>query len=356
MSLIKSIIIILISLLISLFIVEFILSNVKPVQIRSDPNWVADGYTRGHYEPYQKIRGSIGHNITNIYGRKQFAEYSLNKYGFRGDDWNEELINSIIFFGGSSTFSFHDNDDQTWVEIATNCKSESLNKKIQPINLSHPGFSIFDAPHLFLQKGSHYEFNTVVVNHLWNDIKFISALTTNQDILKNTKPESSKVTLKSILLDLGLFQNTLGNIVILYRNFNEIMGENTFKYNKPITNDNIRNGLKKIKMQYISLIKLIEKDKTIILFKQPLIVESNNSRYDKYISYELIGMDKLALLDVQNRYYQMLDDLEIEFSNVTIFDANNILPKNLEYFEDHVHLQRIAQKTLGKALCNYKTN
>ena len=84
MNWIKDISLFIASILISLLLCELILSIVNPINLRSDPKWVPDGHTRGHYVPNEIIRGSVGHNIRNPNLRQNYARYSLNKYGYRG--------------------------------------------------------------------------------------------------------------------------------------------------------------------------------------------------------------------------------------------------------------------------------
>ena len=356
MSWIKDISLFFVSVLISLFLCELILSFANPINLRSDPKWVEDGYTRGNYVPNTTINGSVGHNVRNPYLRDDYATYSLNKYGYRGSDWDVSYPNNIAFYGGSSTFSFHDNDVDSWPFIAIDCINESRDIQYQKLNFSHPGNSIFDAPHIFLQKGIHFKTEWIVTYHLWNDIKIIRALTENDNFLFNTTPAYSSFTLKSLLLDLGIFPNLLGNINIVYKKYsNSGVYESYYKTDKKIeiTESDVDIGLSKIKNNYDALIKLSPSNQKFLFIKQGLLLDKNNDSYDSQIAWKLIGLNKEEFLNVQMKYYSMLDTLARDNTNVYILNADDLIPKSLEMYEDHVHLQRKAQIILGDNVCNF---
>ena len=356
MNWIKDISLFIASILISLLLCELILSIVNPINLRSDPKWVPDGHTRGHYVPNEIIRGSVGHNIKNPNLRQNYARYSLNKYGYRGPDWDISNPNGIAFYGGSSTFSFHDDDKDAWPFIAVECINEFRDIKYQNLNFSHPGNSIFDAPHLFLQKGIHFKTDWIVTYHLWNDIKFISAITENNDFLFSAIPSDSSLTLKSLLLDLGIFPNLLGNINILYRKYiNDSIYESSYNVDKKIniTDSDIDSTLRIIKSNYDALIKLSSPSQKFLLIKQGLLLDKDNNIYDSEIAWQLIGLNKKQFLNVQERYYSILDSLAKDNKNVYVLNADEVIPKNLEMYDDHVHLQKKAQKILGSSVCNF---
>tara|TARA_X000000368_G_scaffold66795_1_gene48089 strand:- start:4392 stop:5477 length:1086 start_codon:yes stop_codon:yes gene_type:complete len=355
MNWIKNISVLLISILISLFICELVLGYLKPIDLRSDPKWVPDGFTRGHYLPNETIQGSVGHNVRNPNLRIESAEYTLNKYGYRGSDWNILSPKSIAFYGGSSTFSFHDNDEDAWPFITINCLNKNQEIQYQNLNFSHPGNSIFDAPHLLLQKGIHFNSDWIITYHLWNDIKFIRALSENSDFIFNTNPSDSSITLKSVLLDLGIFHNLLGNINVIYRKFINRSYESSFDLTKNVNikESDIDSTLSIIKDNYVALINLSSPSQKFLFIKQGLLLDENNNSYDAEISWELIGLNKVEFLKVQSDYYSMIDSLAKDNANVYFLDADKIIPKNLEMYDDHVHLQRKAQKILGESVCEY---
>ncbi len=358
MNWIKSIIVAFVSVMASILFAEIVLSYAKPVNIRNNPKWVADGYTRGHYKPNQEIIGSVGHNSLNPYPRTEAARYSVNKFGYRGKDWNKNHDANIAFFGGSSTFSFHDNDKKAWPFVASECINETSGTKYQNLNFSHPGYSSFDAPHLLLQKGAHFTINWVVTYHLWNDIKFIKPLAVSPDFLFNTQPATPKITVKSILLDMGLFPNLLGNLHIVFNRYVRSAQESYFIGDNggEIGVRDIKLTLEKIKLNYLALIKLSPKTRSFLFIKQGLLLDEGNNLYDSEISWRLIGLNKQQFLHVQKEYYLMLEEIALKHENVHILDADKLIGKNLKMYEDHVHLSPAAQSILGRAVCRYVTS
>ena len=49
----------------------------------------------------------------------------------------------------------------------------------------------------------------------------------------------------------------------------------------------------------------------------------------------------------------IIDNLARDNKNVYVLNADEIIPKNLEMYDDHVHLQRKAQKILGESACKH---
>jgi len=355
MTWIKNLSVLIISFMFSLILAESILAYLKPISLRSDPKWVPDGYTRGHFKANQTIRGSIGHNVRNPNHRVEAATYTLNKYGFRGSNWDTSKSNGVAFIGGSSTFSYHDIEDESWPFIATNCLEDRNKIQYQNLNFSQPGYSIFDAPHLYIQKGFQFDIDFIVTYHLWNDIKFIRALSLDPEFFFNTNAITQNHTLKSIFLDLEIFPNLSGNLNILYRKYTNTNLENAYKIEEDIkvTDVEIELTLEKIKEQYHALIRLRSPATKLLLIKQGLLLNQNENSNDAEISWDTIGLTKEQFLNIQSLYYGMLDDLARDYPNVFVLNADGIIPKNLEMYEDHVHLQSKAQEILGIKVCEY---
>ena len=355
MNLIKNISIVAIASFLSVLVAELLLSFLNPIDLRSDPKWVADGYTRGHYKPNQVIEGSIGHNVRNPNWRREMAKYKLNNFGYKGDNWDPKKSNGIAFYGGSSTFSFHDNEINSWPFMTTKCLNSTGTLGYQTLNYSHPGYSIFDAPHLLLQKGQHFKADWIITYHLWNDIKFIKAVAADPNFLLNTSVAESSTTIKSIILDLKLLHNLVGNINVAYKKFARDKNENSYEglTKKKIENKDIDLGLSMIRNNYLSMINLSQKNQKFLFIKQGLLLDRGNPLHDREIDYELIGLDKAQFLETQKKYGLMLDQIATDFSNVYVFDADAVIPKNLEMYEDHVHLQPQAQVLLAKSVCDY---
>jgi|TARA_B110000977_G_scaffold198478_1_gene283421 hypothetical protein len=355
MSWIKNFSLFVISLLSAVLVAELVLSYLKPVTIRNDPKWVADGYTRGHFKPNQKIIGTVGHNALSPYPRIETAKYSLNKYGYRGKDWDINYPYNIVFIGGSSTFNFHDNDDKAWPFVASNCLNEVSSTNYQNLNFSHPGYSIFDAPHLLLQKGAYFKIDWLITYHLWNDIKFIKAFAKNPDFLFNRQPEVSTTSLKSIILDLGIFPNLLGNMNLVYKRYLKSNQESFYENDigKEISREDIESTIALIKSNYLALIKLSPPSRNFLFVKQGLLLDKDNDSFDSEIAFHYIGLTKRQFLLAQDKYYSMLDEIASGYPNVHVFNADEIIPKDLEMYEDHVHLNAKAQSILGKSICKH---
>lgn len=348
---IKNVIIIIISTVMSLAFADWIIANFRPVTFSVAPDWVPDGYSRGYYEPYSYVQGSIGHNRETPFPRADIAKYSLNKFGHRGEDWEIEYENNILFFGGSSTFSFHDNVENSWPSIVVECLNKKDKREFKLVNLSIPGNSIFDVPHQYIQKGLRIQHKAVIINNLWNDMKFINLLSKNELELFKTPVAVNTDYVAKFFKQYVPFKNFFGAIYLVNR---EIINTNTeyFELDGKVSSLGMKIWLQEIKQQYKNIINLADYETKIFILKQNLLLQEKNNNLDSISGFENLGMTKVEMIEARNAYYAILDELAIQHDNVSVIDTSSIIPRDLEHFEDHVHLQPKGQKVLGNSVCN----
>ena len=350
MSWIKNAFIIIISTVISLALADFIIKNVQPVTFSVAPNWVPDGYSRGYYEPYSLVQGSIGHNRKTPFPRATSSNYYLNKFGHRGEDWDIEDENNILFFGGSSTFSFHDNVENSWPSITIECLNELNKQEYRLVNLSIPGNSIFDVPHQYIQKGLRIQHKAVIVFNLWNDMKFISQLSNNELDLFTTPIAENTDYVAKFFKQYVPFKQFFGTVYLIYRNTINTANEH-FESDGKVLSSGMNLWLREVKQQYENIINLADNETKIFLLKQSLLLHEKHSNLDSLSGFEKLGLTKAKMIEARNAYYSILDELAILHENVSVIDTSSVVPRDLEHFEDHVHLQPKGQKVLGISIC-----
>ena len=222
-----------------------------------------------------------------------------------------------------------------------------LGKNIQVINLSQPGYSIENSPHLYIAIGQYFEPDIIVTSHAWNDFFIIKNYDEDLNFQRKLEPRES---VKNTLLDYFPFQQILSRLIIVRRRIiqNEVL-ENRLKSTTSVIPNISKESINWIGSKYRNLIDLTE-GKPIFIIKQGNLLSENNAEFDDFIPWEFIGMDKASLVNAYERYFEMLEGLEGE--NVHLIPANTQMPKNLEYFEDSVHMTQRGLRFLGEYVCN----
>ena len=344
-----------ISLILSLALADFIIKKLHPVTFSIAPDWVSDGFSRGYYEPYSNVQGSVGHNRLTPFPRTVYANYYLNEFGYRGDNWDINQQNNILFFGGSSTFSFHDEIQDTWPNLVIECLNSRSFQTYYLVNLSIPGNSIFDVPHQIIQKGLRIKHEAIVINNLWNDMKFIKRMADDKFVFFTTPVVKNTDFIAKFFKKYVPFKNFFGLIYLVYRNeFNTITEDFDMQINK--TQPQIKIWLREVRQQYENVINLTSTKTKIFLLKQSLLLNEGSEDVDLLSGFNLLGLTKSEMIEARDAYYLMLEELRDLHSNVMVIDVASSIPKDLEHFEDHVHLQKKGQKILGHSVCGYLSN
>ncbi len=328
---------------------EFTLQAVLgPVYVRSDPKWMADGHSKGRFQPNSVIVGGGGHNVLHPQQRQIPAKYKLNSLGFRGGEWTFSGAKSNVFFGGSSTFNFHDNDDDIWPYLVNKCVEQNGARKLQYVNLSHPGYSVENAPYIFMQIAQHLNPENIFVYHAWNDLKFASKFARRRDAQYFAEVPTNGSFLKQMLLDLGLFPNIVQRLNMALKS--QVATENAYP-NSEVSEENVAFAVDFIEKHYELLIKLAGPTRKIYIIKQGLFAENDAHPNPSEVMARLQSMTLSEFNAAAKVYFAMLDEVAARHANVQIIDANAKLEKTAEVFNDHVHLQTEGNKALAQIIC-----
>ncbi|WP_420347408.1 hypothetical protein [Pelagibius sp.] len=333
-----------------LFVLELSLAAfLGPVYLRSDPTWIADGHTKGRIRPNSTIEGAGGHNVLNPIQRETVARYQLNSLGFRGPDWDFAAPYSNVFLGASSTFNFHDSDDAIWPFLVNGCLQSQQNRDYQYVNLSQPGYSVENAPHLYIQIAQHLNPRNIFVYHAWNDLKLVSRLASDRNRRFFSGVSRNQWSIKNALLDLGLFPNIIQRANIFFRS--NLATENYYADSK-VSEEDIAFAIDFLRRQYEVLIDLAGEDRQIYLIKQGVNIDGEGLPPKDAVIGRLQRMTKAQFQSALTAYFSMLDDLAEDHTQVRVIDAQSMLPKTEDIFEDHVHLQTKGNRLLAEVICS----
>jgi hypothetical protein len=143
-------------------ICEALLWIIAPMPYHEWLVWEAEGHIRARPEPNQLIKTAAGYEV------------HINKYGFRGPDYEYEKKPGtlrIAVFGGSSTFGFNaSGEEKTWPGALEFKLKRRLGMPVEVINLGLPGFSSFNSKINYLCFGRAFQPDAIIVYHTWNDI------------------------------------------------------------------------------------------------------------------------------------------------------------------------------------------
>jgi len=153
---------------VALAISEAALWIIAPVSYSEWLVWEPEGHIRARPMP-----GQIVHTAEGVPVR-------INKYGFRGPDYAYDKPPGtlrLVVLGGSAGFCFHASGrENTWPAIVERKLGERLAMNVEVINLSLPGYDIFNSKLNYLCFGRAFHPDAVIVYHTWNDIKHFRSI------------------------------------------------------------------------------------------------------------------------------------------------------------------------------------
>lgn len=163
----RKILLLLVSMFLSLAVVELSLWLFAPVHFHEWLQWQADGHIKG--------RGVPGTNITTA----DSVRVRINNLGFRGPDrdWHPARCTlRILVFGGSSAFNYYLSEEDTWPGVLQAELAKALNRPVEVINMSLPGFSTVESCINYMTSGRQLHPHLALLYQSWNDIKFFRSL------------------------------------------------------------------------------------------------------------------------------------------------------------------------------------
>ena len=275
-------------------------------------------------------------------------KYKINKYGHRGE--NYKLIKNqgeirIIFLGSSSLF-----DEHFYYSVGgdfTRQISAGLDTNIRVINTSIPGLTINNINDLIQNDLLKLNPDILVISSIWNDIKNLTSIKSTLNQIKHTNnqtPNNPLIHPVNKLDSLFSFSSVYRKVRDHYWSRKLKVNRNKKKNRNIINSDNhiIRNfdeELKKYKNTWIEIIDYLKFHKIIpIIAIEERLINYNNTIEEKHkIKYYMVNVNSHnELVNIYNKCDSILYSIS-ETKNIPLIDFNIQIPKNLDFFVDHVH-------------------
>ena len=286
---------------------------------------------------------------------KDSIKYKINMYGHRGDNYKikkNQDETRIIFLGSSSLF-----DEHYYFSSGgdfTRQLSKSLDTNIRVINASIPGITIERINYLIKNDLIKLNPDIVVISSAWNDIK---NFTKHKDSFRhieqtNNNPPQNPLIYPTSKLDNFFSYSTLYRKIRDYYWFKKLKVDRLKKTNEKFINSdiniirNFNEELKKYKQQWIEIVDYLEYHKIIpiIAIEERLININNSIKEKRRIKYYMVNVKSHnELVDIFNKCDSILYNIS-KLKNIQLIDFNFQIPKNLDFFVDHVHTTEIGSK------------
>lgn len=287
--------------------------------------------------------------------------YYINRYGQNGTDFDFKKKDGelrIVFMGGSHIFDqgFHHFKGGPFTElIMTKFKQEN----IRIINAGIPGNNLSDIFNRLKHDILNFEPDIVIINSIWNDLKVINRYNERKIWVK----KSNSIDKNPIIHSMNKYDDYLGWSSVYRKvrdyywmkkfriNFNSQITEQINNINREEYQGDVRLGLLNHYVKYLNKsIQLLKENNILpILAIEERLINSNNSKDEKNkIQYRMVNLDKH---DELVSLYEKCDSVLYEISkkhDITLFDINKEMPKNLKYFTDHVHTTELGSRFMAE--------
>jgi lysophospholipase L1-like esterase len=111
-------------------------------------------------------------NLKVMYDSYNPRKFSINRWGFRADDYDPvkpKDIYRIFCFGGSSTFDPYVGDERSWAAQVGTKLSSALGRKVESINAGRYGYTMAEIVSLFYHRVLRHQPDLIIIYSTYND-------------------------------------------------------------------------------------------------------------------------------------------------------------------------------------------
>ena len=290
-------------------------------------------------------------------------KFKINEYGFRGETFplkKEKGELRIIIIGGSHVFDLNsfDYEGNPGFPQLIQKYFRDANYKVTVINAGVPGSDTRD---YFVKLGldlHRYEPDIVIINSIWNDLKWISRMDDSL-ILLNTPPKA--MAKNPMVQEMNVLDKALGKSVlfrkardyywkkVLHLEPNEIINEGVIS-NSTRGTKNFQRGLYQYEKNIIAAVQIIRANNSLpILSIEERFVSLKNSQDEKKrIQYHMVNVKShRELVDLFEQGDAIFQKISREYG-LQLFNMNKDMEGNPQYFKDHVHTTPIGSAFIAK--------
>jgi hypothetical protein len=312
------------------------------------PWWTYDGnYYK--FPPQYKLQGSAGQASETA---------SINSQGFRGPEFNafkRPDIFRIVCMGGSSTFGFHNNDDETYpFQLENLFKKNSIkNNKVEVINAGFPYYNTGSIKALLINEILDLNPDLVTLYTAYNDIDWP---------LKITPAFRMNLWLQQHSVIYLLLKKLINSDLLYYKLRFKIEKNLPISLNKDNYEKDLELKVQRYRSNLSEIMQICRKnDIKLILIKQPMTNNFLRSR-KHFRTYE--EEYKATLQDYKSENFNSQTDLLIlvhyrlikemqrlaENNNIPIVDNIALVDDDRKRLASHVHLTQEANLKLAEQL------
>lgn len=296
-------------------------------------------------------------------------KYKINKRGLRSPSYEYHKIDSniikIAIVGGSHVFDAESYDYKN--EFSFSQKLENLlnsfseKQKFKVLNCGIPGSSTISYNNLILLELSQYKPDYIIINSIWNDLKWIYnfdyktqlVLTKPQAVEKN--PFIEKTNILDNLIGWSAIYRKLRDAYYRYKYSgalarSEDIISKSYIPSEMSSRKDIQLGLKQYTLNIESIInscKLIGAEPIIAIEER--LPSLNMDDIDKQkIAYKYIGdISHNDLIEYFNLCDSVLKNIAFK-NNLNLINISNEMKGYSKYFKDHIHVTNDGSSFIAK--------
>ena len=340
----RKILLLLVSTFFSLAVVELSLWLFAPVHFHEWLQWQADGHIKG--------RGVPGTVITTA----DSVRVRINNLGFRGaeSDWYPARGTlRILTFGGSSTFNYYLSEEDTWPGVLQAELSKALNRPVEVINMSLPGFSTVESCINYMTSGRQLHPHLALLYQSWNDIKFFRSLEKSPHAVVFARVVPNRPLWQKIARRFQICRR----LKIIYQSYSRRKKENYYTTLEQAGEAANRMPDESVfawaERNFRDFTRLVRGDKVlpVLVSQATLAVPENldNRECRLAVLNDLAGMTMPVLV---NCFLRMRNTLLLvaETEGAVYIDGYSAVDPTLDNLQDHVHFKLDGARKLGRKI------
>lgn len=283
-------------------------------------------------------------------------EITVNRLGFRGKEFSplkkqEGVAYRVFCLGGSDTFGFSVNDEETWpARLEQKLREAFPEQRIEVINAGGPGYTTFHSLYNFHSRILDYEPDMIIVYHSWNDLKYLLYVSPEHPFVEtgmggDYEPPSwfAQILRKSYSYILLTAAIELWNITVQQHKEYET-------YVKGEKSKDLSYGFRLFERNLLGIAVLGRLHGVKVVLANPLtLVKPVNPESEvKEIKYSYTGlsMDELrAAFDHVNDILKAISKSE----ELDYVDLNQLVHSDLETLMDHIHPTPLGHEQIAEA-------
>jgi len=306
-------------------------------------SFTLDEYTGWRLEPRRYSWGQVGRDF------------------FRGPEVSVEKpqgVYRIVVLGGSAAFDLQKLDGTTWAARLERTLGTLAGARVQVINAATPGFSTWQCVPLLERRMLRYQPDLVLLYELYNDslvfrfrdrqtIRDIWKLNARANYMTGAAHPSATWDFAGKLLPKTADFLRAGWIKWVRFEQRREMAERWWRSQLDAHATEEALGFYADNLERMAAVLQDRGVRFGIVTQASLIREQNPPEHRRLIQYEYRGMNHAALWDAYQRAWRLDKTVADRHPNTFVIPAHLMIPADLRYFDDEVHLSDAGSQMLA---------